>query len=104
MRDEMLEPLIGGRIARGQPRVHRLHRFPFAVVQEALDVPAGARLLRPAAETPGEAIEKLAEPCEEGTCGRHPTRPPPRSVENFITQYKPLLHRAALDGRGGAVR
>src|ERR1700726_29520 len=53
MRDEMLESLIGGRIARRQPCLHRLHRFPFAVVEEALDVPAGAVPLRPAPKPPG---------------------------------------------------
>ena len=71
MRDEMLQPLIGGRITGGQPRVHRLHRFPFAVVEEPLNVPAGTVTLRPAAEAPGEAIEKLAEPCKDSPCGRH---------------------------------
>jgi hypothetical protein len=71
MRDEMLEPLIGGRIALGQPRVHRLHRFPLAVVQQALNVAAGPLALGPTPETSRKAIEKLAEPCEEGACGRH---------------------------------
>src|SRR6516164_11666304 len=69
MRDEMLEPLIRGRIALGQARLHRLHRFPLAVIQEALDVAARTLALGLTSETPGEAIQKLAKSCEEGPDG-----------------------------------
>jgi hypothetical protein len=56
MRDEVLQALIRAGIA--QPTVHRLHRFPGAVVQQALKVPAGIRAVRVPAKTPGELIEK----------------------------------------------
>jgi hypothetical protein len=71
MRDEMLQPLIGRGVAPGQPGLHRLHRFPFAVVQEALDVPAGTVALRAATEASREAIEKLAQSFEHRACRRH---------------------------------
>ena len=64
MRDEMLQPLIGRCVAPGQPGVHWLHRFPFAVVQQPLDVPAGALALGAATEAAREAIEKLAQSFE----------------------------------------
>jgi hypothetical protein len=70
MRDEMLQALIRRRIVQGPPGFHRLHRFAGAVVQEAVNVPAGAIALRAATEAPREAIEKLAQSFEHRACRR----------------------------------
>src|ERR1022692_2966154 len=100
----MLQPLIGGGITRGQPRVHRLHRFALAVVEQALDVPTGALALGPTTEPAGKPIEKLAEAPEDG----------PRGGDRLVHggSGEPLIAKAPPDvpmkigprGRGGAER
>jgi hypothetical protein len=65
MRDEVLQALVGTGVA--QPTVHRLHRLPFAVVQQSLDVAAGVLTVRPPTETPDEAIQKGPKPFQQRT-------------------------------------
>jgi hypothetical protein len=64
MGDEVLKSLIRTGVA--QPTVHRLHRLPIAVVQQALKVPAGVGSMSAAAKTVRELIEKRAEPRQHG--------------------------------------
>lgn len=63
--DEMLQTLIRPGVA--QPPVHRLHRFPLAVVEQPLNVPTGVGSVRSATETAGELIEERAQPFQQRT-------------------------------------
>src|ERR1022692_2358102 len=63
MRDEVLQSLIGARIA--QPAVHRLHRLALAVVEQAVEIPAPGLPLRPPAETRAETVHELPQPSEQ---------------------------------------
>jgi hypothetical protein len=65
MGNEVLQSLVGAGIA--EPPMHRLHRFPLAVVEQALHVPTGVRPVCSATETASELIQEGAKPLQQRT-------------------------------------
>jgi hypothetical protein len=63
MGDEVLQPLIRAGVA--EPTMHRLHRFPVAVVQQSPQIPTGVGAVRAATEAGRELIEKRPEPRQQ---------------------------------------
>jgi hypothetical protein len=79
----MLQGLILAGLA--QPAVHRLHRLPLTVVEQAVEILAGGVSLWAPTETRAEAVEELAQAaqqCPRGPCGHM------RSVPNTLRQYQ----------------
>jgi hypothetical protein len=83
VRDEVLQRLILPGIA--QPAMHRLHRLPLAVAEQAVEILTGRLTLRAPAEAGAEAVEELAQPSQE--CPRGPRRHA-RSVRDLAREYK----------------
>jgi hypothetical protein len=63
MGDEVLQRLVVDRVA--QASMHRLHRLPFAVVEEAFEVLTGGMALDTPAEAIRELVGELAEAIEQ---------------------------------------
>jgi hypothetical protein len=68
--------------------MHRLHRFPLAVIEQAVEILAGGVTLRLATEAGAEPIEALSQASQQRSRGprRHT-----RSVPNLTKKYKPDL-------------
>ena len=67
MRDEVLEGLIRAGIT--ESAMHRLHRLPFAVVEQAVEIPTDRLALRLATETGAEPVRVAAHAAKQGACG-----------------------------------
>jgi hypothetical protein len=63
MGDEVLQPLVRAGIA--QATVHRLHRLPFAVVQQPLQIATGVLAMGLPTETADEPIQKGPQPFQQ---------------------------------------
>ena len=77
MRDEVLEGLIGRRLA--DPRQHRRHRLARAVAQQAVDVLPQRHVLRPMTE----AVLELIQPARQATQQR-----PRVPIEHWTAAYR----------------
>ena len=73
--------------------MHRLHRLPFAVVEQAVEILTGRVSLRLSTEAGAKSIEELAQASQQRPRGprRHA-----RSVRDSARQYKSNL----IDGAG----